>query len=159
MLRFRNARRPADAGQSAAEEARRLALEVAGLAPQRTVDVMRLGVVLEPGECPWRDVTVELRHFQGGAWTPAVSIVALVTDRRILVKLPTGQITSLWWGSLVGFEPCLSGGYVVLDYGDGAPRMLSGRQVATIAVVGVAALYGVTGLAEHPALEPLRAAL
>jgi hypothetical protein len=159
MLRFRTARGAAHAGSSADEDARRLALEVAGLSPPRTVDVMRLGIVLEPAECAWRDVTVELRHFTGAAWSPSMACVALLTDRRVLLKLPTGQITSLWWGSLVGFAPCLSGGYVVLDYGDGTPRMLSGAQVAMIAVAGVAALYGVNGLAEHPALEPLRAAL
>ena len=140
MLRMRTARRPPDETPSSDEDARRLALELSGLRPPQTVDVMQLGVVLEPGEHAWRDVSIELRHSAGGSWSAAMSGVALVTDRRLLVKLSTGQITSLWWGSLVGFEPCLSSGYIVLDYGDGSPRLLSGRQVATIAVVCVAAL-------------------
>ena len=159
MLRSRHARRSADGSSSDRDDARRLALEVAGLSPPARVSVMRLGVVIEPGERPWREVTVELRYLSAGQWSPLGSCVALVTDRRLLVKLPTGQVTSLWWGSLVGFTPCLSGGYVVMDYGDGMPRLLSGRHVPAIAVAGVAAVYGVTALADHPALEPLRAAL
>ena len=156
MLRLKSAPRAPDLVQIE-EDARRLALELAGMMPAGFVDVMRRGLVLEPGERAWREVSVELRHHAGGSWTPGVSSVALVTDRRILLKINDGHIASLWWGSLVGFEPRLSSGYVVLDYGDGAPRLLSGRQVSSIAVVGVAALYGVEALTTHPALERLRA--
>jgi hypothetical protein len=64
---------------------------------------------------------------------------------------------SLWWGSLVGFEVNLGEDFVILDFGDGRPRALSGSGVALVAVAGVARLYGVGALTTHPALEPLRA--
>lgn len=156
MLRLKSARRAPDE-VTVEGDARRLALELAGLMPAGVVDVMQRGLVLESGECARREVRVELRHFAAGSWTSGISSVALVTDRRVLLKMSDGHILSLWWGSLVGFEPCLSRGYVVFDYGDGTPRLLSGRQVPAIAVVGVVALYGVEGLATHPALEQLRA--
>ena len=156
MLRLKSGRLARDLVEID-EDARCLALELAGLAPPRVVDVMQRGVVLEPGERAWREVSVGLRHYAAGSWTTGTSGVALLTNRRVLLRTADWPIMSLWWGSLVGFEPCLASGYVVLDYGDGAPRLLSGRQVPAIAVVGVAALYGVEGLAEHPALEKLRA--
>jgi hypothetical protein len=156
MLRLKSAPRAPDVVEID-EDARRLALELAGMMPAGHVDVMRRGLVLEPGERAWREVSVELRHRAGGSWTRAISSLALVTDRRILLRTSDGRIVSLWWGSLVGFDPCLSSGYVVLDYGDGAPRLLSSRQASAVAVVGVAALYGVEALATHPALEQLRA--
>ncbi|GAA2501639.1 hypothetical protein [Terrabacter carboxydivorans] len=158
MLRLKSAPRAPDVVEIE-EDARHLALELAGLVPAIVVDVMGRGLVLESGERAWREVCVDLRYRSGGSWTPAISSLALVTDRRILLKTSDCRIVSLWWGSLVGFEPCPSSGYAVLDYGDGAPRLLSGRQVWAIAVVGVAAVYGVEALATHPALERLRARL
>lgn len=81
----------------------------------------------------------------------------VVTDRRVLLRTSAGSCISLWWGTLMRFEASLSRGYLIFDYGDGVPRLLSGGQVAVVAVAGVMALYGVAGLTEHPALEPLRA--
>lgn len=156
MLRLKNARRERDVG-AIHEDARHLALEAAGLLPSPVVDVMRGGIVLETGERVWREVGVELRHHVSGEWCAAMPAVALVTDRRVLLRTSAGNCISLWWGTLVRFEPSLSRGYVVFDYGDGVPRLLSGGQVPVVAVAGVMALYGVAGLTEHPALEPLRA--
>jgi hypothetical protein len=156
MLRLKNARRERDVG-GIHEDARHLALEAAGLRPSPVVDVMRRGIVLEAGERAWREVGVELRHHVSGDWCAAMPAVGLVTDRRVLLRTSAGHCVSLWWGTLVRFEPSLSRGYVVFDYGDGLPRLLSGGQVPVVAVAGVMALYGVAGLTEHPALEPLRA--
>lgn len=156
MLRLKGARRGRDVGEIE-EDARQLALEVAGLASAPPVDVMRRGVVLEPGERVWREVSAELRHQFSGAWSDPIAVVALVTDRRVLLRTSAGELVSLWWGSLVGFQPSLSNGFVVFDYGDGVPRVLSGRQIPLVAVAGVMALYGTAGLTEHPALAPLRA--
>lgn len=156
MLRLKNARRERDVGEIY-EDARHLALEAAGLLPSTVVDVMARGIVLETGERAWREVGVELRHHISGDWRAAIPVVALVTDRRVLLRTSTGNCVSLWWGTLVRFEPSLSRGYVVFDYGDGVPRLLSGGHVPVVAVAGVMALYGVAGLTKHPALEPLRA--
>ena len=81
MLRLKNARRERDVG-AIHEDARHLALEAAGLRPSPVVDVMRRGIVLEPGERAWREVGVELRHHVSGEWCAAMPAVALVTDRR-----------------------------------------------------------------------------
>ena len=155
MLRMKGARRSPDLG-AVDEDARHLALELAGLMPPREVDVMRTGLVLEAGERPWRQVAGELRHLAAGSWEGATSCAGLVTNRRLLLRALSGPCLSLWWGSLVVFEPHLSGGHVVFDYGDGLPRLWSGRQTQVVAVAGVVALYGVAGLMAHPALEPLR---
>jgi hypothetical protein len=56
----------------------------------------------------------------------------------------------------VGFDPDIDRGHVVLDYGDGSPRAVSGADAALVAVAGIASLYGVELLTTHPALAPLR---
>jgi hypothetical protein len=138
-------------------DARALALELAGMREAAPIDPMALGLVLEPGEVPWRVAALWLRIRLEGQWTPASWSQVLVTDRRLLIRLGSGELVSLWWGSLVGFEVRLDESYVVLDFGDGRPRSLSGAEVAVVAVAGVARLYGVEALTTHLALEPLRA--
>jgi hypothetical protein len=125
MLRLKKPRRERGPGE-VHEDARHLALEAAGLVPSPVVDVMRRGIVLETGERAWREVGLELRHLVGGEWGAAMPATGLVTDRRVLLRTSAGNCLSLWWGTLVRFEPSLSGGYVVFDYGDGVPRLLSG---------------------------------
>lgn len=138
-------------------DARALALELAGMRDAAQIDPMALGLVLEPGEVPWRVAALWLRIRVEGQWTPASWSQVLVTDHRLLVRLGSGELVSLWWGSLVGFEIRLEESYVVLDFGDGRPRSLSGPEVGLVAVAGVARLYGVEALTTHRALEPLRA--
>jgi hypothetical protein len=140
-----------------ADDARRLALELAGSLPLRPIDPMSLGVVLEPGETAYRTTGVWLRALAGGGWSAASWCHVVVTDARLIVRLPDATLGSLWWGSLVGFEADLEQGHVVMDCGDGWPRLLSGSGVATIAVMGVARVYGVEALTHHAALTPLRA--
>ena len=139
-------------------DARQLALELTGLAPPLNVDVMSMGLVLEPGERALRQVPVEVRHADRARWTGESRGVGLLTGARVLLDLETGQSVSFWWGSLVGFRPCVEDGYAVFDYGDGIARLMSSRSMASIAVVGIAALYGNAGLVEHPALATLRGA-
>lgn len=117
---------------------------------------MSLGLVLEPGETAYRVHGAWLSHRAGTGWSQPVQSRVVVTDRRLIVGMPLGSLTSLWWQSLVGFHPDLRRSSLVLDYGDGYPRLLSGPDVASAVVVGVAALYGVAALAQHGALEPLR---
>ena len=140
----------------AAEYARSLALGLAGLAPLPRVDPMAIGLVLEPGEHAYQIDAAWVSHRDLGRWTRPAQSRVVVTDRRLMVGMPLGLVASLWWGSLVGFYPYLARSSVVLDYGDGCPRSLSGPDVASVVVVGVAQLYGVAALAEHAALEPLR---
>ena len=139
-------------------DARQLALELTGLAPPLNVDVMSMGLVLEPGERALRQVPVEVRHADRARWTGESRGVGLLTGARVLLDLETGKSVSFWWGSLVGFRPCVEDGYAVFDYGDGIARLMSSRSMASIAVVGIAALYGNAGLVEHPALATLRGA-
>jgi hypothetical protein len=154
-MRRRLRRREADLALPLAD-ARRLALEVAGLAPPNHVDVMALGIVLEPSESASRLVTTRLRVREGGTWTDEAPCPCLVTDRRLLLHLPHGEIASLWWGGLVGLEIDLVNHRVTLDYGDARPRVLVGPGVASVAVMAVAQVYGLDALASHPGLSPLR---
>lgn len=157
MARWWRWNRPARPARSAAaEDARALALGLAGLAPVDRVEPMDLGLVLEPGEAAYRVITGWLSHRALGRWSAPETVSVVVTDHRLIARMPGGSVTSLWWGSLVGFHPDLSHSALVLDYGDGYPRRLSGPQVPAVVVVGIVALYGVDGLARHAALEPLR---
>lgn len=141
------------------EDARRLALELAGLRPAVPLDPMVFGLVLQPGETAYRAADVWLSQRGPSGWPAPVPCQAVATDQRLIVRMPPGELASLWWGSLVGFHPDLSRSSMVLDYGDGFPRQVSGPQVPAVAVIAVAAVYGVRGLAEHAALEPLRGTL
>lgn len=86
-----------------ADDARLLALELAGLAPARGVDPVALRLVLEPGEFARRATLVRLAWWQG-AWVGGVQASVVVTDRRLIVRMPDASLGSLWWGSVVGFE-------------------------------------------------------
>lgn len=158
MPRFRRRRPgPAAAGTTAAvEDARRLVLELAGRVPVQRVDAMRLGLVLEAGESAARAVPVTVRSLDAGVWSGAESCLAVVTDRRVLLRRPHGELVSLWWGTVVGVDVDLAGERVVLDFGDGCPCGLFGSSVPVIAVMAIACLYGVEGLVRHPGLESLR---
>ena len=143
----------------AAADARALALELGGLRTPELVDTMRLGIVLETGEHAHRATSCWVRWRVDGQWSEALRSQVLVTDRRLLVRLPDSTLRSQWWSTLVGFEADLTGGHVVLDYGDGRPRLFSGPEVAVLAVAGVAVLYGPAALVTHPALEPIRSSI
>ena len=156
-MRHRTHQAPASAlTPSAVDDARALALELAGLRPTPVVDPSSLGVIVEPGEVVLRMVEVWLRWLVDGAWTAAQRCPGLVTDRRVVVRLSPSGLRSFWWGSLVGLDIDLVGANVILDYGDGRPRALSGEVASVIAVAAVAAAYGVEALATHDAIGPLR---
>jgi hypothetical protein len=151
------AERQLEADRAAAfVDARNLALELAGLQPGASLDPIFAGLVLRPGEKVRRLVSAWIRQRSVEGWTEPSWSQVFVTDQRLLVRLGSGELASLWWGSLVGFEADLSGDHVVLDFGDGLPRLLSGPSAAVMAVAGVVALYGPEALATHPALSPLR---
>lgn len=114
------------------------------------------GVVLEPGEVLSRASMSWLRVRIDALWSEASWSQVLITDRRLLVRLASHDLVSLWWGSMVGFEVDLRAGHVVLDFGDGRTRLLSGPAVAVVAVAGVAQLYGIPALVTHPSLASLR---
>lgn len=147
---------PGPAAQAAAADARALALELGGLRVPEHVDVMGLGIVLENGENANRTTWCWVRWRCDRQWSPALWCDVVVTDHRLLVRLPDGTLRSQWWSTLVGFEADLVAGHVVLDYGDGRPRLFSGPEAAVLAVAGVAMLYGPEALVCHPALGPIR---
>lgn len=158
---MRGKRRGADAVDDrvleAWDDARHLAMEIAGLEPTVSVDPVGMRVVLEPHETAWRQLDgLWLRVKVDGAWSDAAPGRALLTSQRLLVRLHGGEVFSLWWGSLVGFDPDLDRSHVVLDYGDGSPRAVTGPGAASVAVAGIASLYGVKALTTHPALGALR---
>lgn len=139
------------------DDARSLALELAGMRLLPPVDPVALRLVLDEGEAAWRHLAgIWLRVQTLGQWSQAVPGDTLITDRRLLLRLATGEVVSLWWGSVVGFSPDLEAGHVVLDFGDGSPRALSGPGAPVIAVAGVASLYGIGALMTHPSLDGLR---
>jgi hypothetical protein len=138
-------------------DARHLALEMAGeVGPQ--IDTMAAGLVLQDYEIPRRLLDMWVSMWFDGEWAPGSTAQVLLSNRRLLVRFDSGELVSMWWDALVGFTADVTAGYVVLDFGDGRPRSMSGRGAAAVAVAGVARLYGTAALLTHPALEPLRQA-
>lgn len=155
-LRPRRADTTAAARDYYRADARRLALELGHLAPRSPVPVMQLGVVLEPGEEACRATYTWVRVLEDWGWPHAALCECLITDRRLLLRMPGGQLACIWWAGLVGLDIRLDQASVVLDFGDHRPRQLAGEGVDLIAVAAVAAAYGVEALISHPALDPLR---
>lgn len=159
MMRLkRRASGELDATSVMAPDARELALEYAGLSPAISLDPQLLGVVLRPDESIRRAASTWFRVRVNGQWSAASLSQVMITDRRLILRLGGGELASLWWGSACGFEADLDAGHVVLDFGDGRPRLLSGEATPLVAVAGVAQIYGVPALATHPCLEPIRSA-
>jgi hypothetical protein len=137
-------------------DARALALELARGEPSACFDSMAAGVVLQPGETVYRHVPLWIRVQDDGRWAGASYADVFVTDKRLLCRFPTGQLSSLWWRGVVGLHVDLASEHVVLDFGDGQPVNLSGVQVVSVSVAAIALIYGAQALVSHPALVPLR---
>jgi hypothetical protein len=141
---------------AAYHDARALALELARGVPFARFDPMNAGVVLKPGETVFRQVPLWIRVQQEGRWAEASYADVLVSDMRLLCRFATGGISLLWWNGVVAIDVDLTMEQVVIDYGDGQPVSLSGPWVVPAAVAGVAAIYGIQALVDHPALTLLR---
>jgi len=145
---------------TAFQDARRLALELARGQSSFPFDPMQAGVVLQRGEIAYRQVPAMFNQFTDSGlfgWTETVPVTVLVTDCRVLLRWPGGSLISLWWGTVHGFEVNLDSETLVFDHGDGKPLCLSGLTVPVIAVAGIAAIYGADAMLRHPAIAPLRA--
>ena len=140
-------------------DARALAIELARGEPSARFDPMRAGVVLRPGETVYRQVPLWIRVQQDGRWAEASYADVIVSDTRLFCRFAEGRISLLWWGGVVAIDVDLAREHIVIDYGDGQPVSLSGAQVGPVAIVGIAAIYGLQGMLTHPSLEPLRFSL
>jgi len=137
-------------------DARALAIELARGVPSTRFDPMTAGVVLQPGETLYRQLPIWIRVQENGRWAEASYADAVVTDRRLLCRFATGHLALLWWSGIVGLNVDLAAEHIVLDFGDGQPVSLSGAQVAPLAVLGIASVYGVEAMLTHPGLVRLR---
>lgn len=137
-------------------DARALALELARGVPSARFDPMAAGVVLQSGETVYRQVPLWIRVQEHGRWAEASFADVLVTDLRLLCRMVSGRLTSLWWSGVVGLRVDLAAEHIVFDFGDGQPVSLSGLRVGPVAVAGIASVYGAKALVGHPALAPLR---
>jgi len=137
-------------------DARALAIEFARGEPSTPFDPMAAGVVLQPGETVYRQVSLWIRVQQDGTWADASFADVIVTDLRLLSRFESRRLTSLWWSGIVGLHVDLAAEHMVLDYGDGQPVNLSGQRLALVAVGAIASVYGAQALVGHPALAPLR---
>jgi hypothetical protein len=137
-------------------DARALAIELVHGVPSARFDPMVAGVVLQPGEAAYRQVPIWIRVQQDGRWAGASLAEVVVTDLRLLCRFGSGSLVSLWWSGLVGLRVDLPAEHIVLDFGDGQPVNLAGAQVAPLAVLGIASVYGKESMLTHPALAPLR---
>jgi hypothetical protein len=136
-----------------------LAIELARGVPSARFDPMTAGVVLQPGETVYRQLPIWIRVQEIGRWAEASYADVIVTDQRLLCRFATGQLASLWWTGVVGLHVDLATEHVVVDFGDGQPVCMSGAQVRAVAIVGIAATYGMEAMLTHPSLAPLRFSL
>jgi hypothetical protein len=143
---------------AACEDARHLAVELAAGRPARPIDAMSLGLVTEPDETAYRYVSAAISQYdkRERLWPFPVPVAVLITDQRLIVRLPRGATFSLWWRGIVALDVDVDAGRVVLDYSDNEPRALGGPAVSDIAVAAVAGVYGVAGMLRHPGLDCLR---
>lgn len=149
-------RRLAHDRELAFHDARALAIEISRGQPRAPFDPMAAGVVLWPGETVYRRAWLSLSIRSNGSWvTPSMATV-LVTNQRLLCRLPSGCLASLPWRDLVGLHIDLPGEQVTLDHGDGRPVAVSGPAVPVVAVASIASTYGVPALLHHSALDSLR---
>jgi len=158
-MRRRRGREAAElAWQTACEDARQLALEIVGGRPRRPVNVMSLGIVLEPGEAAYRVVDAWISQFDPAVviWSRPARSAVVITDRRMIVRNPGGPLASLWQSGVTGLSIDLSHRCVVLDYGDGRPVALTSTSAPALAVAAASDAYGIEGLLHHPDLEPVR---
>jgi hypothetical protein len=145
---------------AACQDARYLAVELATGQPAQPIDVMNLGLIIHPDETAYRYVSATIRQYDKSVdlWPIPTPVAILITDRRLIARLPHGAAISYWWNSVVALDVNLEAGQVVLDYGDNEPRAFGGPAVPDITVAAVAATYGVTGMLRHPGLNYLRSA-
>jgi hypothetical protein len=160
VTRKRNVRKQlARDRRTAFHDARRLAIDLAREQSSILFDPLQAGVVLQPGETAYRQVPAWFNQLTGSGlygWTDRTAVTVLLTDRRAFMRWPDGSLFSLWWSGVQGFEANLHNESLILDYGDGKPRCLSGPTAPVIVVAGIAGIYGVDAMLRHPAIAPLR---
>ena len=137
-------------------DARALVIELARGEPSARFDPMAAGVVLRPGERVYRQVPLWIRVQENGWWVAASLADVIATDQRLLCRMSSGRLTSLWWNGVVGLNVDLAAEHMCLDYGDGQPVSLSGSSVAAVAVVGIVSSYGIEAMLNHPGVASLR---
>jgi hypothetical protein len=144
----------------ACNDARHLAVELAAGRPAQPIDVMRLGLVIDPDETAYRYVTATISQYDQsvGIWPVPTPAAILITDRRLIARLPHGAVISYRWNSVVALDVNLEVGHVVLDFCDNEPRAIGGPAVAILGVIAVGAIFGLDGLIRHSALVSLRTA-
>jgi hypothetical protein len=122
---------------------------------------MSLGLVIEPDETAYRYVPATISQYDQnvGLWPLPTPVMVLITDRRLIARLPHGAAISYWWNTVVALDVDLAAGRVVLDYGDNEPRAIGGPTVAVLGVTAIRATFGLDGLIRHSALAALRGAL
>lgn len=141
------------------------------------------GVILQPDEDPWGLVRAKLSvQASSGAWishsrlsllgrratsTASESVTRswqsqgridwVVTSDRLVGRVPaTGEMISIWWSGLAGFQIEPRRGCILLNGSNGWTGALVGPTVAAIAVAAVAVAYGSDAIPVHPGLERVR---
>ena len=141
---------------AARDDARRLAVEIGRGQPDTPFDAMAAGVVLHPSETAYRQVPIWLFAFDHDHWAAPSPVQAVITDQRLICRLPTWQLATLLWRGAVGLYVDLPRARVTLDYGDGAPVTVAGDAIPMVAVAAVAFTLGPAALLSHPSLACLR---
>jgi hypothetical protein len=158
--------------RAAYDDARRLAIEIAGNGPRPPVDVYSYGLVPNDGERPyrvfwmhwhmreiWADnrITDPRANREFAIWPEPQPAHLMLTDQRIACRDLHGELFSMYWNGLSGCQVNMAAERITLDYHDGRAGAFTGTAAPVLAVASVAHLYGTEGLLKHPAIRVLRA--
>ncbi|ONH22410.1 hypothetical protein BL253_35785 [Pseudofrankia asymbiotica] len=91
-------------------------------------------------------------------WREHQRTQVVLTSERVVCNA-NGRWLSFYFSGVTAFYPEPMNWSVVFEFGDAVPLRLVGESGAAIATYAAWALHGRDGLHEHPALEPLRAAV
>lgn len=150
-------------------DARQLVLQLTGRLPFHSLDHYQFGLVLDPGEIPYRrgwcywqlrreyEFPITIDGLTSAVhWPEPVLVSCLLTSEQVAFRDPPGRLTQIYWAGLLGVSVDLGAEQLLLDYNDGRAGLFTGPTVAQLAVVAIARLYGQAALLEHPALAALR---
>jgi hypothetical protein len=157
---------------AAYHDARRLALQIADGGPYPPVDVYSYGLVANDGEqlyrvfwMHWhvREIWTDNRiidpraNRQFPVWPQPQPAHLMLTDQGIACRDHDGELFSIYWNGLSGFQVDVPFERITLHYQDGRAGAFTGTAAPVLAVAAIAHLYGTEGLLQHPAMRVLHA--
>jgi len=163
---------------AAYDDARMLALAIAGSCHLPAISTYDLGIVLGVGEVVWQRTPAAYWWRGEQRWTEqrtshagyrstftevrresmncAGTLGWLITSQRLVAREPTGEVISIHWTAIQAVSVDLIADAVALDGAAGYHCELRGPAIAPVGVAAIACCFGPRALLDHPSLVALR---